>query len=292
MKKNNLWRIIWIIGIYAILTTILYLVITYKVKWESKDLNTYLYFYNCSNKLCTTSNEPKDYYTKILCDNDICPYITEMLKDSQVILSNNNEKWIYDYNADKIINNTYKDYKSLNDYIIVTSKDNLQGIIDKDNNIIINPTYKEIINYQNGYLTYKENNLYGITNKEKNINIEPAYEDIIYINDVLFGYKLDNSYYIAEYATNQSVNNIPYNYLFAYKNNILTINNKEINILDNKLETKLLMKINTYYSYNREGERKSLNIKTDDNYIYFTVFVDEEKYTNYKYDYKNNKLIS
>lgn len=292
MKKNNLWRIIWIVGIYAILLTILYLVIIYKVKWENKDLNTYLYFYNCSDKLCTSVTEQNDYYSKILCENNTCPYITQILKDNKIILSNKTTKWIYDYKEDKIINKEYIDYKYINDYIIITSKDNLQGIMDQENNIVITPAYKEITNYQNGYLTYKENNLYGIINQDKNIIIEPSYEDVIYIDDILFAYKLDNSYYIAEYNTNQLVNNIPYNYIFAYKNNILVINNNEINILDNKLETKLLMKIKTYYSYNREGERKSLNIKTDDNYIYFTVFIDEEKYINYKYDYKSNKLIN
>ena len=44
MKKNNLWRVIWIVGIYAVLVLILYLVIMYKVKWEDKDLHKYLYF--------------------------------------------------------------------------------------------------------------------------------------------------------------------------------------------------------------------------------------------------------
>ena len=43
MKNNSLWRVIWIVGIYAVLVSILYLVIIYKVKWENKDLNKYLY---------------------------------------------------------------------------------------------------------------------------------------------------------------------------------------------------------------------------------------------------------
>ena len=48
MKKTNIWKIIWLVGVYVILLFILYLVIIYKVKWEDKDLNRYLYFYNCN----------------------------------------------------------------------------------------------------------------------------------------------------------------------------------------------------------------------------------------------------
>ena len=48
MKEKNLLRVGWIAGIYIILALILYMVVDYKVKWEDRDLNTYLYFYNCS----------------------------------------------------------------------------------------------------------------------------------------------------------------------------------------------------------------------------------------------------
>ena len=54
MRSSKIWRIIWIVGIYAVLVLILLLVIDYKVRWESKDLNTYLYFYNCNNNLCAS----------------------------------------------------------------------------------------------------------------------------------------------------------------------------------------------------------------------------------------------
>ena len=53
-KKENLYKIIWITCLYVILIIILWLVIEYKVKWESADLNRYVRFYNCSGSLCTT----------------------------------------------------------------------------------------------------------------------------------------------------------------------------------------------------------------------------------------------
>ena len=41
MKKNiNLWKIIWVVGIFAILLIILYLVVEYKVKYE--DFSNYI----------------------------------------------------------------------------------------------------------------------------------------------------------------------------------------------------------------------------------------------------------
>ena len=90
MKKNNLLRISWIVGIYAILVLLLYLVVTYKVKWEDKDLNTYLYFYDCSNDLCTSTIKPDNYYGSIVCKDDICPYIKEK-NNNYLILDNNNK---------------------------------------------------------------------------------------------------------------------------------------------------------------------------------------------------------
>ena len=66
MKNNSLWRVIWIVGIYAVLVSILYLVIIYKVKWENKDLNKYLYFYNCSGQICTSDISQNNFYSKIV----------------------------------------------------------------------------------------------------------------------------------------------------------------------------------------------------------------------------------
>jgi len=33
-KKINIWKIIWVVGIFAVLLIILYLVVEYKVKYE------------------------------------------------------------------------------------------------------------------------------------------------------------------------------------------------------------------------------------------------------------------
>ena len=96
MKKHNIWRIVWMVGIYAILLLILFLVVQYKVKWEGIDLSDYLYFYNCSNNLCTTNEKIITYYSRVKCDNNKCPYIKDK-KDNLVILTSEKKEYIYDY---------------------------------------------------------------------------------------------------------------------------------------------------------------------------------------------------
>ena len=51
------------------------------------------------------------------------------------------------------------------------------------------------------------------------------------------------------------------------------------------------MKINTFYEYTTEKERKSLNIYSDDENIYFRVFINESEYTTYKYNIESKKLF-
>ena len=92
-KKKNVLRIIWVIGVYAILLLLLYLVVDYKVRWEDIDQNTYLYFYNCSGDLCTAEIEPTYYYGTVLCKNKDCPYIKEKY-DSYLILKDSSREYI------------------------------------------------------------------------------------------------------------------------------------------------------------------------------------------------------
>ena len=52
------------------------------------------------------------------------------------------------------------------------------------------------------------------------------------------------------------------------------------------------MRITTYYDYTIDNERDSLNIKVRDNILYFNVKNEDEKYTSYKYDIKNKKILT
>lgn len=291
MKKNNLWRIIWIVGIYAVLVAILYLVIMYKVKWEDKDFNKYLYFYDCSNQLCTSEIAPDKYYSKIICEDKICPFIKE-INNNYLVLSNNSKSWIYDYENDKIINNYFTSYEHLNNnYYKAIDSNNMYGIIDIDGNVLVNFEYEYIDDFKNNILTYKKDNKYKFLNTlNMNQNTE-LYDKIVLINDKLYGYLKDEIYYIATYENYTPVNNIEYKYLYAYEDIIFAVHNKKIEILDSNLHNTLLMNISTFYEYTEKKEKDSLNIHVSNEILYFDIIQEDKKYIRYAYDLKNKKIL-
>ena len=293
MKNNKIWHYVWLIGIYVILFIILYLVIQYKVKWQGKDLSDYLYFYSCSNKLCTTNNDGiNDYYSRIKCVGNICPYVKEV-NGKLAIIRDNNKEYVYNYLSGKVVNNTYKGYKFLDSKYIVKDNDDKYGIIDEVGEIVEEIKYSEITSYKDGYITYVENSKRGIKNEKKGIDIKPTYQDIILINDSIYAYLEDNKYYIASYDTELPINNVNYDYLYDIDNNsILVIKDKKLDILNNNLKSNLILKVDTYYTYETEWERSSLNISRDDIFLSFSIATDNDNVTNYIYDIKNKKLYS
>ena len=62
--------------------------------------------------------------------------------------------------------------------------------------------------------------------------------------------------------------------------------------MNTDLKSTLIMRITTYYDYTIEKERDSLNIKVRDNILYFNVKNEDERYTSYKYDIKNKKILT
>ena len=56
MKKIN-YHIIWIVGLFLLLVVILAMIMTYKIRYEDSIYYKYLYFYNCNNDICSTTNE-------------------------------------------------------------------------------------------------------------------------------------------------------------------------------------------------------------------------------------------
>jgi len=146
-----------------------------------------------------------------------------------------------------------------------------------------------IHDYKNGFIVYETNGRVGV-DSELN-SIEPNYEDIVLINDIIFAYKKDNKYFIASYDNNDNISDTEYNYIFSVNDTIITFNNKKIDIIGTDLKSKLLMKIDSYYEYTTEKERDSLNFYKRDNFLYFSVLIDDNKKIQYIYDLKNNKLI-
>ena len=288
-NKDNIWHLVWIIGIFVVLISILILVIEYKVKWEDKDLNTYLYFYNCSGQLCTTNEKVTDYYSKVKCNNKTCPYIKEK-QDNLVILATDTKEYVFDYQNDKIINEYYNKYAFANDYLIVKTEENKYGIIDVSGTVLVTPEYNKIVDYKDGYLAYSENGKIGIVNASENVNIAPAYEDVKFINSSKYVYLEEGRYYIAAYDTELPVNNFTYEYVYPIQDIILIIKDKKLDILNPNLESNLLLKLDTYYEYEVEKERATLNIYVENNLLHFSIY-DPNGTTNYIYDIKNKKLF-
>ena len=288
--KKNLWHLIWIIGLYITLIAILILIVEYKVKWENKDLNTYLYFYNCSGSLCTTENKISDYYSKVKCNEKTCPYIREK-NENLLILAIDQKEYVFDYLSDKIINDSYSKYTFTNNNLIVKNKENKYGVINLNNEVLVNPEYNKIIDYKNGYLAYAENGKVGVINKEKNIDLKPSYEDVTIINDDKYAYLEDGKYYIASYETELPINNSLYDYIYAIDSTILVFKDNKLDILNTDLRSNLLLKIDTFYNYQIEKERESLNLYQEGNLLHFTIYK-EDNSIKYIYDLKNNKLFS
>lgn len=299
MIKNNLWRIIWIVGIYAVLISILCLVVSYKVKWEDRDLNTYLYFYKCSSELCTTTTKQEKYYTNVICDHNICPYIVNV-NNNIVILKKEEKTWLYDYIKGITINDEYEDYRETNDGLyIVKDKNNLEGIINAEGEIIVEPTYQKISEYKDGYVAYYQEgkiNIDKVIEKDNVVSaIESDYDKVVLINSRFYAYADNDGYHFMSYDPTENNNHNVYDYMYAIDKYVLVVKNGQIDILDGNLQTKLLMKIDSYYTYKVGEERDSLDIYIRDGLIHFSVYIkdtDGEKTNNYIYDTRNNKLYS
>lgn len=291
MKSSKIWKYVWLIGIYANLFIILYLVVLYKVQWEYKDLNTYLYFYDCDRELCTSNVSVDNYYNKILCNEGKCPYIDTIIGNN-VILRDNGKSFIYDYTKGNIVNNLYSDYRYIgNGAYSVRDGVSKYGVINTDGEILVNFEYNYIDDFQDGFVSYIDNNLYGISGVDNKFNVEPKFEDVVLINENIYAGKIDNLYQIYSYG-NDNGYATNYNYVFADKDVILVIDDAKIDILDSKLQSTLLMKIDTYYKYTTGQERDSLDIYSDGEYIYFKVFVNDSEYNRYRYNIDEKKLIN
>ncbi len=292
-KKRNLWRIVWVTSIYAVLITILYLVVIYKVKWEDKDFSKHLYFYNCGDySVCTTENEITDYYAQLKCDKDICPRILE-IRDNLAIIGEEDNNYLFDYKDNKIVNENYLTYKFTSDgnSFIVKNNDNKMGIISREGAMISEFTYDNIIDYNYDNIVYIQDDKYGLDNIQDKLQVKPTYEEIKILNGSNFIYKKDGAYYVAAIKNEKLVTSTTYDFMYPYKDIILVAYNGGIDVVGKDLKSKLVKRIDTYYQYNRQEQQNSLNISYIDNLFRFSVY-NGEGYTNYTFDIKNNKLYS
>lgn len=190
-KKNkiNIFKIIWITGVFLILITFLIIIMHYKINYQYLTKNN-IYFYNCNNSICTAQVKDgiskKDLYSTYNCEYEKCPIIKKVLEDSYVIMQKDEQIILYDFINNKVISNTYEDYKFISEKHIIVTKNNYQGIIDINNNILINTKYEQLGYYKDnlllGYniqnIIVKKNDLYGIISiKDQKIIEEIKYKE-------------------------------------------------------------------------------------------------------------------
>ena len=290
MKKINWWKLVWVLGVYIILGLILYLVIEYKVKWESLDTNKYLYFYDCESNLCTSTTKVGSYYSRYIYKKD-SPYIISY--DDETAIINDNDKYlVYDYKNDKVISKSYDWYKYLfyngNTYFIIRGN-NKVGIIDNQGNMVVNNIYDNIA-LENNMLKVSNNSLYGLLDSDFNIYLDIEYQ-YVEVNGENVIIEKDNKYSLLSLSKEV----IGSDYLYISKvddSNYLVIDkDNKIDIVNNKLESNLIMIINGSLDYSNTNNIDTLNIRFEDNIMLFDVLSSDKEGITYRYDIVSKKLV-
>lgn len=290
MKKINWWKLVWVLGIYIILGLILYLVIEYKVKWESLDTNKYLYFYDCESNLCTSTTKVGSYYSRYIYKKD-SPYIISY--DEETAIINDNGKYlVYDYKNDKVISKSYDWYKYLfyngNTYFIIRGN-NKVGIIDNQGSMVVNNIYDNIA-LENNMLKVSNNSLYGLLDSDFNIYLDIEYQ-YVEVNGENVIIEKDNKYSLL--SLSKEVIGSDYLYISKVDNsNYLVIDkDNKIDIVNNKLESNLIMIIDGSLDYSNTNNIDTLNIRFEDNIMLFDVLSSDKEGITYRYDIVNKKLV-
>ena len=290
MKKINWWKLVWVLGVYIILGLILYLVIEYKVKWESLDTNKYLYFYDCESNLCTSTTKVGSYYSRYIYKKD-SPYIISY-DDETAIINDNGKYLVYDYKNDKVISKSYDWYKYLfyngNTYFIIRGN-NKVGIIDNQGSMVVNNIYDNIV-LENNMLKVSNNSLYGLLDSDFNIYLDIEYQ-YVEVNGENVIIEKDNKYSLLSLSKEV----IGSDYLYISKiddSNYLVIDkDNKIDIVNNKLESNLIMIINGSLDYSNTNNIDTLNIRFEDNIMLFDVLSSDKEGITYRYDIVSKKLV-
>ena len=290
MKKINWWKLVWVLGIYIILGLILYLVIEYKVKWESLDTNKYLYFYDCESNLCTSTTKVGSYYSRYIYKKD-SPYIISY-DDETAIINDNGKYLVYDYKNDKVVSDSYDWYEYLyyNDgvYFIVKSN-NKTGIIDEQGSVVVNNIYDSIV-LSGKMLKVRNDNLYGLLDSDFNnyLDIEYQYVEVNGENIII---EKDNKYSLLSLSKEVMGSDYVYITKVDDSNYLVIDKDNKIDIVNNKLESNLIMIIDGHLDYSDSSNIDTLNIRFEDNVMLFDVLSSDNEGITYKYDLVGKKLV-
>ena len=176
-------------------------------------------------------------------------------------------------------------------FVVTDITSNKEGIINLNGEILVDFKYDYIDNFDKELIAFKSNNLFGIDIVSGINKVEVNFEDIVLIDNEKYAGMKNNVYHIYSFIDNQPINSNTYDFISSLNDLIFVINNNKVDILTASLNSTILIKIDTFYSYRTEKERDSLNLYSDGDYIYFDIYNNEYEITSYKYDINNKKLV-
>lgn len=210
--KYNIYKIIWISGIFLILIMVLLMVLTYKIKYQDSVYYKYLYFYNCNDDICATSNEKQINDRSLI--YSVYKYQKKVpsfkkINDEYVKIYDNDMVVLYSmYN--RIISNNYKDYDIINNddiKFIAQNENDLYGIIDAEGKKQTGFVYSKLLTYNKELITGIYEGKYGvITLDGKKTVIDFEYDNIIIYDSFIVCIK-DNKLDIIDSSKNSFISN-------------------------------------------------------------------------------------
>jgi len=229
--------------------------------------------YNCRYDNC-------DIYNNDLIEN--------IYGDKNIILSENNKVFIYDFVDDKVISGLYDDIIiQLEDSLFVVKNNNQYGIINCDGIEIVSASFDEI-DFNNIYynkLKVKKDNLYGLMDISSGIVLlEPKYEMINIDSDKYYSVFKEGFWYILDGNENFLTNG--YSYTFAFNKGFIAVVDNNLKILKYSKEHEELLNEVVIPIYDVE---EGFKVYKNSSYIYIEVYNNEET-IKYEYNVNRNNL--
>ena len=163
------------------------------------------------------------------------------------------------------------------------------GIIDNQGSMVVNNIYDNIVASGN-MLRVSNNNLYGLLNNDFSIYLDIEYQ-YIDVNGENIIIEKDNLYSLLSFS--KEIIGSDYLYITKIDNNSYLVIDKDnkIDIVNNKLESNLIMIIDGTLDYSDTNNIDTLNIRFENNIMLFDVLSSDSEGITYKYDIVNKKLV-
>ena len=252
--RDNLYKIIWIVGMFLTLILILAMMMTYKIKYQDSIYYKYLYFYNCNDDICATTKEKQIEDKSII--YSVYKYRKKMptfnkINNEYVKIYDNNDVVLYNIH-NKVLTKNYVDYSIINTNNTIfkaVTKDKLCGLINSNGKKITGLIYDDFKTYNNEVIAAIYKGKYGsITLDGKKTYIEFEYDYIEIFDDIIITVK-DNLLDII---------NTDKESLLSDKIEVADVNNLSLNKDDNVINIKITNK-DGFDEYKFDVVEKKLN---------------------------------